>query len=195
MKTKICNECNIEKNISEFQIGRGKCKECVRLRQKEWYNKNKNRILVERKEYRENNKEKIKKWKNENKEKINISRNKYLKERFENDYIFKLKHQLRKMLSRSFNRKGKEKTEHSEKILGCSIETFIDYLLQTYKNNYGCEWDKKEAVHIDHIVPLATAHTEEEVIRLCHYSNLQLLKAEDNLKKGSKINYELKGGQ
>ena len=47
-------------------------------------------------------------------------------------------------------------------------------------------YDNKEKVHIDHIIPLATAKTEEDVIKLCHYTNLQLLKAKDNLKKGAK---------
>ena len=32
----------------------------------------------------------------------------------------------------------------------------------------------------------------KEVIKLCHYSNLQLLKEEDNLRKGDKLNWELK---
>ena len=59
--------------------------------------------------------------------------------------------------------------------------------MKTYKNSYGVEWNEKEKVHIDHIIPLATAKTEEEVIKLNHYTNLQLLKAKDNLKKGSKI--------
>ena len=40
-------------------------------------------------------------------------------------------------------------------------------------------------MYIDHIVPLATATTENEVLKLCHYKNLQLLTAEDNLAKGS----------
>ena len=42
-------------------------------------------------------------------------------------------------------------------------------------------------IHIDHIIPLSSAKTEEEVYELCHYTNLQPLWAEDNLKKGSKI--------
>jgi hypothetical protein len=41
--------------------------------------------------------------------------------------------------------------------------------------------------HIDHVIPLSSAKTEEEVYKLCHYTNLQPLWAEDNLKKGSKI--------
>jgi hypothetical protein len=41
--------------------------------------------------------------------------------------------------------------------------------------------------HLDHIIPLATATTEEDVIRLNHYTNFQPLWADDNLKKSNKI--------
>ena len=44
-------------------------------------------------------------------------------------------------------------------------------------DNHG-EW------HIDHILPLASAKDDEEVFKLCHYTNLQPLWAEDNLIKG-----------
>ena len=85
----------------------------------------------------------------------------------------------------------KIKNKKTSEILGCDLEYFANYLLQTFKNNYGYDWDGKEKISIDHIVPLATAKTEEEVIKLCHYTNLQLLKAEDNLQKGDKLNWEL----
>ena len=65
------------------------------------------------------------------------------------------------------------------------------FLLSTYKNNYGYEWDKKEPVHIDHIIPLATAKTKEEVIKLNHYTNLQLLKAKDNWQKRDKLDWKI----
>ena len=44
---------------------------------------------------------------------------------------------------------------------------------------------------IEDIIPLATAKTEEDVIKLCHYTNLQLLKGEDNLSKGDKLDWKL----
>ena len=66
-------------------------------------------------------------------------------------------------------------------------EQLKEHLYKTFFANYGYEYDGKEDVHIDHIVPLATANTEEEVIKLCHYTNLQLLKAKDNLEKGCKM--------
>jgi len=34
---------------------------------------------------------------------------------------------------------------------------------------------------------LASAETEERLIELCHYTNLQPLWAQDNLSKGSKV--------
>lgn len=83
------------------------------------------------------------------------------------------------------------KKQKIEQIIGCNIEIAINYLLETFKKNYGYKWDGIEPVHIDHIVPLATAKTEEEVIELFNYKNLQLLKAKDNLCKGTKLDWRL----
>jgi hypothetical protein len=51
----------------------------------------------------------------------------------------------------------------------------------------GMSWDNKNEWHIDHIIPLSSAQTEEELYKLCHYTNLQPLWAEDNLRKSNKI--------
>jgi len=53
----------------------------------------------------------------------------------------------------------------------------------------GMCWNNMGQWHIDHIIPLSTAITEEDVIRLCHYTNLQPLWAEDNLKKSNKLDW------
>jgi hypothetical protein len=41
--------------------------------------------------------------------------------------------------------------------------------------------------HIDHIIPLCSANDENELLKLFHYTNLQPLWAEDNLKKNGRI--------
>lgn len=260
METKICNRCNIEKNVVEFPDEKGKyrnpCKECRKKYLKEYYIKNKEKARESNKIYYLNNKEKImlsnKNYRIENKDKIKEQRKEYLKNNYEKikdgkkryydenrekiltktkeyyknnkekivarnikyykknkdyimnrvkiknakrkkeDCVYRLKCQIRGMIKDCFKRKRQTKNEKTEKILGCNIDFFQKHLLKTYKKNYGIEWDGIEKVHIDHIIPLATANTEEEIINLCHYTNLQLLKAKDNLDKKDKLDWELK---
>ena len=52
-------------------------------------------------------------------------------------------------------------------------------------------WENHGKWHIDHIIPLATAKTEKQVLKLNNYKNLRPLWAEDNLKKKAKINKQL----
>lgn len=93
----------------------------------------------------------------------------------------------------SFYRKGLTKSKRTEEILGIEISKFVIYLIKTYEENYKekWDWDKLKDVHIDHIIPLSQATTKEDVLKLCNYKNLQLLKKEDNLKKSNKINWNL----
>lgn len=48
-------------------------------------------------------------------------------------------------------------------------------------------WDRLNEIHIDHIIPISSAETLEDVYRLNHYTNLQPLWAKDNLFKYNKI--------
>ena len=172
-------------------------KEKIKEITKNWRENNKIHKKEIDKQYYENNIDKIKEYnksyykKNKKKllEKAKIYKNKKRKE----DELFKIKGQIRHMINISFNKKGLNKSKHTEEIIGMPIKDFYNYLLQTFKDNYGYEYDGKEKIHIDHIKPLKYAKTKEEVIKLCNYKNLQLLKAKDNLQKSSKINYKLEG--
>lgn len=85
----------------------------------------------------------------------------------------------------SFNRRGFRKSARTEEIVGCTLQELYEHLCKTYQVRYGEEYNGNMGVHIDHIIPLANAHTEEEVIKLCRWDNLQLLTTEDNLAKNT----------
>ena len=48
-------------------------------------------------------------------------------------------------------------------------------------------WENRSEWEIDHIIPLASATTEEDVIRLNHYTNLRPLWTIDNQSKRDKM--------
>lgn len=96
------------------------------------------------------------------------------------------------MISKAFARNSHVKGSHSEEILGMDLYEFYEYLMYTFYNRYGYDWNGLEPVEIDHIIPLATATTESDVIRLNHYTNLQLLRTYDNKTKADKLNWENK---
>jgi hypothetical protein len=51
-------------------------------------------------------------------------------------------------------------------------------------------WENQGEWHLDHIMPISLAKTEEEVIKLNHYTNFQPLWAEDNVRKSNKYDKE-----
>ena len=206
-KCKVRNKLNQEHIKEKQKQYREKNKEKIRRYRKEHYNKDKQKeynknYYKENKEYYKNwhkqyyaeNKIKLRKkkieWEKENKEKRKVYREKdYFKR--QSDPVLKLKGQVRNMLCNSFKKRGLIKSKKLEEIAGCSMDFLINYLYKTFKDNYGYDWDEKEPVHIDHKIPLFIANTEEEVIKLCNYSNLQLLKAKDNLQKNKNLDWVL----
>lgn len=193
-----------------------KNKEKVKERVKKYYEEHKEEIKQKRKDYfkkynkkyRENHREQLKKYNQDNKDKFKQYKKKYRenhkekiqeydsqyrKQRKTNDYLFKMNHQIRNLIRISFKRKSYIKANKTEEILGCKMEYFINYLIKTYENNYNekWEWDYLKNTHIDHIIPLSTAKSEKDIIKLNHYTNLQLLKAEDNMQKSDKLDWKL----
>ncbi len=150
------------------------------------------KIISENKRYQNN----IKKLLSQNKTKeANRIKNKqrhecgyfrnYQKQRRDNDACFYLKDKVRKYIHSSLKRGGYTKKSRTHEILGCDYETFAAHLEAQFVD--GMNWDNRDKWHIDHIIPLASTQTEEDVLRLNHYSNLQPLWAEDNLAKSDKM--------
>ena len=197
-KEKKYYENNKELVLSKNKIWRDNNKEYISNYHKEYRSINKNYFALYRKQYYEDNKENIslysKEYRDKNKDKLKFYHKEYMKSRLDNDYIFRLKNNLRSLLKNYLKDKDRYKTNN---ILGCSYEYFILYLeskfepWMTWENrglyngefNYG--WD------IDHIIPISFADTEEDIIILNHYTNLQPLcsKVNRDIKK-DKLYYE-----
>jgi len=69
--------------------------------------------------------------------------------------------------------------------VGCEPSILIKHIESQFVD--GISWDNYGKWHLDHRIPLSMAKTEEELYKLCHFTNLQPMWAEENLKKGSKI--------
>ena len=99
--------------------------------------------------------------------------------------LYKLKCNLGSRTSNAFRNKGYPKKGKTREMLGVDWEVCKAHIERQFAK--GMNWDNHGDWHIDHIIPLASAKTEEELIKLCHYSNLQPLWAEENLSKNDKI--------
>lgn len=73
--------------------------------------------------------------------------------------------------------------------LGCSIANLKLYLESKFTE--GMSWDNygRSGWHIDHIVPLShyDLTDREQLLKACHFTNLQPLWAKDNYRKGARV--------
>jgi len=203
IKTCRCCNCNLPiidfyKNSSSKDGYHSNCKVCLKNKKQQFYISNKNNILQQKKQYYSNNpvlkKNYEKRYYQCNKEYRRQYLNKWHK--LNPNYHKKtIQRQLAANLrSRIYNALHKQH-KHGSVIdnLGCTINSFKIYLqLKFYRrfknndimswNNYGSEW------HIDHIKPLSAFDltNPDKFKKACHYSNLQPLWKEENLRKSSK---------
>ncbi len=189
MEIKTCSKCKEKKDVCDFNKSsrnesglRGECKNC----QKQYYNQNVEKLKKRRKErYSEKSDEEL------TRNKVYYEKNKTLiiknlKIKRQTDYFFRLKNNIRSRLIQFLSSHKLHKDNKTFDIIGCSPEFLKDYLENKFID--GMSWELVgKFIHIDHIIPLSSAKTEEEIYKLCHYTNLQPLWAEDNLRKGDKI--------
>jgi hypothetical protein len=124
----------------------------------------------------------IQNWKSENYEHIK----EYKNYKYNNDPLYKLTHNIRNRVRDFLKLKNITKNNKTFDIVGCSPEFLKEHIEKQFTK--GMSWELMgNYIHIDHIVPLSSANTEEEIYRLCHYTNLQPLWSKDNLKKSNKI--------
>ncbi len=175
---------NIDKIKNSHARYRENNKEKEKSRHKKYSIENPEKIKLNEKKWREANLERSKNnkkewWKNN----PNYSKE-YKKRRRETEPLYKLKNDIRYIILNSFKDKGFKKNTKTLQILGCTFEEFKVHLESKFEswmtwNNRG-NWNGQPseintAWDVDHIIPLASAINEEDVIRLNHYTNLQPL--------------------
>ena len=193
-----CKYCNQLKIAETFKGN--KCIDCFKSTKaqnsKKYYKNNTNKLLTLNREYNQKNADKLKEYKKEwglkNKEHIKQKNKAYreankvlindkLKNRLKSDPMFALTVSIRKNILKAFRSRSFEKNSSTKDILGCTFEQFRQHIENQFLDwmnwdnrglyngtpNYG--WD------IDHIIPLDTAETIEDIVRLNHYTNLQPL--------------------
>ena len=183
-----CKACLLERQAPKAKIYRDTHKEHYSQYAKDYRKNNRDTIIKKQKEYNESHFAERRQYRLNHLEDIR----QYYHTRKEEDILYKFVIQTRNCIRESIKRKGYSKKSKTFDIVGCDFDVLMKHLKKTFKDNYGYDWDGQENVHIDHIVPLATATNEEEVLKLCHYTNLQLLKPKDNMSKQDKLDWDIK---
>jgi len=152
----------------------------ISLKQKITYEKYKTRYLIRNQKYQKNN---------------HTTLMQKRKERIDASPLLQFKERIRQLVKNSFYRLKHNKNRRTSQILGADWEVVKKHFVSQFKD--GMTWEAFIAgdIHVDHIQPLASAKTEEELIALCHYTNLQPLWCLDNLSKGATfdgVNYKTK---
>jgi hypothetical protein len=241
MTKKICSTCKEDKEVCEFSPDKskksgvsGQCRICKSIydkkrylmysdnfkkKSKDYYENNKEKVIITNKIWTENNSEKrkqiAKEWVKNNPSKHKESQKKYKlknktiikikskvynsenrdkqrlyeKQKRETDILFKLRSNVRSRLRMFLKSKNITKNNSTFNLVGCSPEFLKEHLEKQFVKEMS--WDNYGIIswHIDHIKPLSSAQNEEELKKLCHYTNLQPLWAKDNLEKSNKIVY------
>lgn len=198
MEIKLCKSCGEEKNVCEFYKNkyssdglRSNCKMCQNKNSTNWRISNPEKYKEKQERFLTKNPgisyEYSKKWKEKNKEYIRAYSSKKMRERYNEDPLYKIQINYRNRLKDIFRIKGLSKNKGSIDYLGCDLNSFKEHIEKQFSD--GMSWDNKGFYgwHIDHIIPLSSAKTREDLIKLFHYTNLQPLWWKDNFTKGSKI--------
>lgn len=170
--------------------------------QKKWYENNKDTIKIQKKKYKELNGDKLKevwkKYRDNNKEKLSINRKEYTKKNREklnlymvnmrNDNpILKLSHNLRSRIRQFLKTKNLTKHNKTFIIIGCTPQELKEHIEKQFVDDMSWENYGYYGWYVDHKIPLDFGKTEEEILKLCHYTNLQPMWCNDNLSKNNKV--------
>lgn len=144
---------------------------------KNYYQANKEKVLARKSDYRK-----------ENRAICNIRSLAWQAMKMETDPLFKIRRNIRALISGRIRARGYTKRSKTSEILGCTWDEFKVHIERQFLKDMA--WEKVgRLIHIDHITPTASAKTEREFLALNHFTNLRPVWAKDNLAKGAQITH------
>lgn len=148
--------------------------EYLKEKKREYYQKNKERLLPIMKENHKKN------WNS-----LLVAKNVWKRKRKQTDPTFRLVVNMRERIRHAVKTAKAFKSSGAKELLGCSVQFLIGYIESKFE--IGMTWENYGKWHIDHIIPCSgfDLSTKEGQSECFHYSNLQPLWAEQNLAKGS----------
>lgn len=154
-------------------------------KQQRYYLENRLKISIRNKEYRSKHKQEYSKYLRDYQCEHRDEINKRARYKRHSDIHYLLSCNLRTRLCQAMKRGQKSGSAVSD--LGCTIHEFKQYLESRF--TIGMSWDNRSEWHIDHIIPLSNFDLTDrgQLLQACHYTNLQPLWAEDNLKKSNRF--------
>jgi hypothetical protein len=99
--------------------------------------------------------------------------------------LYRLRSNVGTLIANVLSNQGYRKSSKSASILGCTFEEFEHHIESSF--TLGMSWNNRTEWHIDHIVPVAFAENEQELLMLNHYTNLRPLWITHNLNKASTL--------
>lgn len=109
----------------------------------------------------------------------------YVKKRYAEEPLFKIEHLCRQRILSFLKTVNKKKKKKTIELLGADWIVVRAHIESKFVDDMSWENHGTKGWHVDHIVPLASARTEAELLKLFHYTNLQPLWHKENLVKSS----------
>ena len=165
-----------------------KNKEQINLAKRARYQKNKEQINLTNRAWYQNNKEQAnltkRAWYQKNKEQSKLTNRAWKRASYQNNLSYRLRAVLRSRVRSAL--KNNSKSARTMQLIGCSVDEAKLHLERQFKP--GMSWDNYGNWEIDHIKPISRFDLSKEAEqRLCfHFTNIQPLWKEDNMRKGNR---------
>lgn len=197
------NKKNRDKKRESDRKYREAHKDEIKAYHKGWRDSNREHLNeMQRGKYKENPeafKERKERYVNSHLEQVKESRTRYKKENRQkctdyernkrhNDPIYRFRSGARHLIWSYNRKKGYKGGKTVWEMVGCDFDSFLVHIQSQFTEgmtmeNYGLS---EGCWNIDHIVPISTAETDEDIERLNHYTNLRPMWAIENSKKSRK---------